>query len=296
MILAALTDYHIDTSTGGHFGNVWILAIVVIAVYCIVVVFMEKINPFAIDQSKPSWVLTGIWSNLLVTACLILFVGVTANTDEEDHVRLRIERLLTEKRYNDAILLTDRYELQDSVALMLRSYALAKEGRLGDLFTYTYDASSDLLFPYQQGEVQTLMFSAEDIYRDLGGVPGKNVAPLQMLQIMERDSTLTPMGHDYLLTAYLLDRRLDDFVAELDTASVSPEMPKSHREALIMYNHMRTSPRITFSMPELDTDYEDFRKALGRKTFSRLSLSEQNALRSTYGDTYWFYYFRVKSR
>ena len=101
-------------------------------------------------------------------------------------------------------------------------------------------------------------------------------------------SKLTKPAYDYLLCGYLLDRRIDVFAANVFRYYPNNnELPKHYREALILYMHQRTNPVVVYSNNLMETDYQDFQD-LENKYKNRAE--RINALRSVYGNTYWFYY------
>ena len=93
---------------------------------------------------------------------------------------------------------------------------------------------------------------------------------------------------DYLLCGYLLDRRIDVFAVNVFRYYPNNnELPKHYREALTLYMHQRTNPVVVYRNNLMETDYQDFQD-LENKYKNRAE--RINALRSVYGNTYWFYY------
>lgn len=98
---------------------------------------------------------------------------------------------------------------------------------------------------------------------------------------------------DYMLTKFLLDKDIDGFAKrirkcyQLDSAYV----PKHFREALVLYTHMRGNPSVVYHDNVMDADFQDY-QALA-KSFAD-SVMRANALRDTYGNTYWYYYQYAK--
>ena len=94
---------------------------------------------------------------------------------------------------------------------------------------------------------------------------------------------------DYLLTACLLDKNLNQFaliVRQLYADICS--LPKHYREALILYTHLRSNPVIIYKDDVLDADFKDFQEL--DKKFSDKNM-QRNAVQQVYGNTYWYYYF-----
>lgn len=94
---------------------------------------------------------------------------------------------------------------------------------------------------------------------------------------------------DYLLTACLLDKNLNQFALIVRQLYADiRSLPKHYREALILYTHLRSNPVIIYKDDVLDTDFKDFQEL--DKKFSDKNM-QRNAVRQVYGNTYWYYYF-----
>ena len=96
-----------------------------------------------------------------------------------------------------------------------------------------------------------------------------------------------PLG-DYMLCAYLLDKRLDDFVKWLPVFyNIKGNLPKHYREALVLYNHLRSKPIINYSNDVMDADFKDYQDMVKNTTKPAV---KQSCVRDSYGKTYWYYY------
>ena len=94
---------------------------------------------------------------------------------------------------------------------------------------------------------------------------------------------------DYLLTACLLDKNLNQFALIVRKLYADiRSLPKHYREALILYTHLRSNPIIIYKDDVLDADFKDFQEL--DKKFSDKNM-QRNAVRQVYGNTYWYYYF-----
>jgi hypothetical protein len=69
----------------------------------------------------------------------------------------------------------------------------------------------------------------------------------------------------------------------------STAIPRHYREALVLYTHIRQHRVLTFHDDVLDADYEDMKKLI-KKYPDRIQ--RESAVRDTYGNTYWYYYYR----
>jgi hypothetical protein len=94
---------------------------------------------------------------------------------------------------------------------------------------------------------------------------------------------------DYELCGYLIDKQLDRFAAALPHYYNIGEqrLPRYYREALVLYNHLRSNPHIVYHNNVLDTDYRDMRELARRYSDPK---ARQMAVFSNYEDTYWYYY------
>ena len=94
---------------------------------------------------------------------------------------------------------------------------------------------------------------------------------------------------DYLLTACLLDKNLNQFALIVRKLYADiRSLPKHYREALILYTHLRSNPIIIYKDDVLDADFKDFQEL--DKKFSDKNM-QRNAVQQVYGNTYWYYYF-----
>ena len=113
---------------------------------------------------------------------------------------------------------------------------------------------------------------------------------MKYLDYQRRHGRMNSMAIDYLLCGYLLDRNIDAFAANVTKyyeVNDSVALPKHYKEALVMYTHLRSNPRVIYNNNVMNTDFEDFQKLEKSVADER---ERQTALRDTYGNTYWYYY------
>ena len=102
------------------------------------------------------------------------------------------------------------------------------------------------------------------------------------------DSLQNPVAADYYLCSLLLDRKLDQFAAVIDTYyPLNDSLPKHYREALVLYKRLRTNPVCIYEDESLEEDYSDFLSISREKALPEV---RKNRLRKAYGKTYWYYY------
>ena len=100
---------------------------------------------------------------------------------------------------------------------------------------------------------------------------------MEYLSLIHHKQKARQPAHDYLLCAYLLDKRLDDFAHEVGKYyKVDSIFPKHYREALILHNHLRSHPVVEYHDNVLDADYKDFKDFLVREKFEYKSFSEES--------------------
>lgn len=208
-----------------------------------------------------------MWVNLLVLT-LMMIVVATAGTDNAVlHYRLKAEAALLRGDTGEALEAGKKSMDTDASLTMLRAYALAKEGRLGDaLFTYAVTGTGKDLLP--SADARLLMLPQQEISRFV--------------------KTHRRAAADYRLCGCLMDGRLDDFARMLPAVySASDSLPLHYREALTLYTHLRSHPSMVYHHAVMDEDYDNM-KQLERNCHSaterHLKVMEQ------FGNTYWYYY------
>ena len=70
------------------------------------------------------------------------------------------------------------------------------------------------------------------------------------------------------------------------------ELPKHYREALILYTHSRSQRQLVYANSAMETDYAEFQKIL--RTKHKTKAEHDNALKSAYFGTYWWYYYKLQ--
>lgn len=229
-----------------------------------------------------------LWVNLISMCGLFLFVGLAGSSNDVFHYRLRIERLLQGGHYAEALEVGGRSVASDSSLTMLRAYALARQGLLGErLFTYPVNGTSAELVPTGSG-AHFVMYPTDSLYRYLGAKPFQDMPATLYLRALQRMPNTSPAVVDYILCGYLVDGDLDRFARELPRChAVNDSLPRHYREALTLYMHQRSNPSLVYHDDVMETDYADL-QALEAQYASeaerRLNVFKQ------YGTTYWWYY------
>lgn len=291
LVLASLTDINIvEDASDSVTGKAWIASIIIF-VLLLAVNRMIKGLPRSVHFSSVSDIFRDLAINVGVIIGMIAMVFGMANTNDIDHEMLRQEVLISKDRYDEVLSPFKKQNFSNDHLTTLRAFALAKTNGIGEhFFEYPVNSNSDALLPSENNPM--LVVPEKQIFKFIGGKPAEGMKARRCLQILKWRNQLSDDARDYLYLAFLLDKDLDGFVNCLAKDSVNVKtLPKHYREALTLYNHLRTQPEIDYSMPEMDTDYDDF-EALKKK--NHVKLLRENALRESYGNTYWYYYFKEK--
>ncbi|MCD8318228.1 MAG: DUF6057 family protein, partial [Paraprevotella sp.] len=201
-----------------------------------------------------------LWGNLLLLALQFGMVGAMADTNDVYHYRLRAEKQLVEGR-NEAVLQVGRKSLQSDRGLTaIRAFALSRCGMMGDeLFEYPQYYGSDGLMPSPSDTAYTYNWASMS-YTYVGGRPGKGIhhATLFFERLMQYPSA-TPAVRDYLLCTYLLDKNLDAFAETLPKYyAVNDSLPLHYKEAVVLYDRLRTNPCVLYNEASVMTNFNDF--------------------------------------
>lgn len=85
-----------------------------------------------------------------------------------------------------------------------------------------------------------------------------------------------------------MDKNLDAFVENITKYyDINDFLPKHYREALTLYVHSHTTPKVIFKNSIMDADFQDYQNMEHDITDTE---ERKNKLRDTYGNTYWYYY------
>ena len=226
--------------------------------------------------------------NMFMMAMMMIGVALIANTNAVFHFGLRAESLLRERRFDKAALVGSRSLETDAHLTMVRMYALSRQGLLGDrLFEYPLVPSSAVMLP-TGGDVTMLMYPTDTLYRYLGAKPREPMPPMDYLRRILRGRQATAAARDYLLCGFLLDKDLDAFAREVGKYYVlNDSLPLYYRQALVLYNHRRSSPVVEYHDDVLDADYADMQQL--EATYKDPS-ERKGKVMENYANSYWYYY------
>ena len=171
---------------------------------------------------------------------------------------------------------------------MLRAYCLSKTHKMGEsLFEYPLIGESQSLLP-NGSSVRILMTPDKDVYRYIGVMSRQQMPVMRYLELITASRKAKKPAGDYLLCGYLLDKKLDKFVVHLPHYyHVDSLLPKHYREALVLYTHSRSNPKLVYHDAVADADYKDYQD-LEKKYPEKMV--RQTKIRDIYGKTYWYYF------
>ena len=288
-ILAMLTDF--DTSQPLSPWRWWaILMPLAAAVWWGVVYFLGELLRYRCSdiRHEEGYLARTLGCNIFILAAMMIGVGLLSNSNDITHYRLRMERKLMHGEYAKALEVGKKSDKSDANLTMLRVFALAHEGRLGDeLFKYPVRGTSASIVP-ELSDGKMLMLSPDSVYRMLGAIPRHGQTTKNYLKAIVKSGQATKAAIEYQLCGMLIDKDLDGFVNLLmKTHKIDDTLPLHYREALILYTHRRSSPKVVYRNTVMDTDYDDMQR-LEAETKSpgerRIQIYKQ------FSGTYWEYF------
>lgn len=230
-----------------------------------------------------------MWINALIMSLLIILVAWMGNSNAVIHYRMKMEHALLDGDFNKALKVGKKSLESDADLTMLRMYALARKGTMGEhLFEYPVTANSSQMLPTDSLSV-LMMYPADSLYQFLGARPAKRMEPMRYLQLLERrDSVLNPAVADYQLCGYLIDRQLDKFASAIGRYyTINDSLPRHYREALTLYTHLKTRPVVVYHQTVMDVDYNNLQEL--EKKYP-LASERKGKVEEQYRGTYWYYY------
>ena len=287
LVLAVLCSVEADFDQHATFGNWKWLAPLVLVAWGLLVWLAKIAQPYETDCRSFS-VLRRVWINLLTAVLMIIGVAAYSNTNAVFHYRTHAEVAMVQGNYDEALRVGSRSLETDSSLVMVRMYALSRQGQLAErLFEYPIVTSSNVMLPTMQ-TVRMLVYPTDSLYRHLGAIPRRAMRPMDYLRAILRSGQAKPAAADYLLCGYLIDCDLDGFVGELPHYyTVNDSLPRYYREALVLYNRLRSHPQIVYHDAVLDVDFTDMRKMMAA---CKHDDERRGKLLENYAGSYWYYY------
>ena len=288
LALAMLTDVHFMGGGAFSLGS-WGWALpVLLLVYALLVwgSFKTKFSEFMAERiASPC---RSLWINLAIVFLLMAMVCLSSNGDKAYHVRIHTEQCLLKGDYDAAMATIRRCDKPDSCLTMLTAYTLSRRGMLADrLFEFPLTGHSAALLP-NGGSTRFEMLQDSTVYLYLGGWFVQKLSARRYFSFLQRHGMLNKAAVDYMLCSFLLDKDLDSFVDNVGKYyTINDSLPKHYKEALLLYTHLHSTPRLVYANDVMNADYQDYQKMESSFGDAR---ERKNELRGTYGNTYWFYY------
>ena len=285
--LAVISNISSNIDSHSPFGSWWWIVPLVIFVWLLVVFFCRNLQTY--DNDTVGHLFSRrVWVNMLLMVLMIIGVVSLANTNAVFHFRAHAETALLRGDINEALNVGHESLESDASLLMLRAYALSRQGRLGErLFHYPITGTSADLLPLG-GHSQSVVYPADSIYRYLGAIPKGKMTTVEYLQLLEKTGKATPAVADYRLCAMLIDRDIDSFACNLPRYyTVNDSLPRHYREALVLYKRLRSTPVVEYHDAVVDVDYNDLKKLESEypdATERKVRVAEK------YYGSYWYYY------
>lgn len=288
LALAMLTDVHFMGGGAFSLGS-WGWALpVLLLVYALLVwgSFKTKFSEFMAERiASPC---RSLWINLAIVFLLMAMVCLSSNGDKAYHVRIHTEQCLLKGDYDAAMATIRRCDKPDSCLTMLTAYTLSRRGMLADrLFEFPLTGHSAALLP-NGGSTRFEMLQDSTVFLYLGGWFVQKLSARRYFSFLQRHGMLNKAAVDYMLCSFLLDKDLDSFVDNVGKYyTINDSLPKHYKEALLLYTHLHSTPRLVYANDVMNADYQDYQKMESSFGDAR---ERKNELRGTYGNTYWFYY------
>lgn len=286
IVLAALTG--IQLQANGYTFGVWPYMLSIgLTLYALIIYILMRIN----IETKSMFHYTQqtiIISNTLIMLVGFLFTGLTSNSSAALHTQLKIERLLSQKQYDEALDVLKQANDNSPSLTMLTAYTLSLKGQLPEkFFTYAVAKGAQNLTP-DSLNTRMAFYPEGRLFQHIGVYTKQRMGAQRYLDYLYRHNLGKRPFTDYYLMALLLDKKIDAFVALLPTLyDVHGPLPTHYREALLLYTHLRTNPSIIFHSNVMDADFQDFQTLESKYLDPKV---RRNAMRDTYGNTYWYYY------
>lgn len=286
IVLAALTG--IQLQANGYTFGVWPYMLSIgLTLYALIIYILMRIN----IETKSMFHYTQqtiIISNTLIMLVGFLFTGLTSNSSAALHTQLKVERLISQKQYDEALDVLKQANDNSPSLTMLTAYTLSLKGQLPEkFFTYAVAKGAQNLTP-DSLNTRMAFYPEGRLFQHIGVYPKQRMGAQRYLDYLYRRNLGKRPFTDYYLMALLLDKKIDAFVALLPTLyDVHGPLPTHYREALLLYTHLRTNPSIIFHSNVMDADFQDFQTLESKYLDPKV---RRNAMRDTYGNTYWYYY------
>lgn len=287
LLLAFITDVDVNIAEGYSMGW-WMLFLPLgLVVAGVLMWYGKQLEPYEPETPTKGLLSRVTWINVAMLSVMFFFVGMCSNHNDVFHYRASAECALADSSYNKALAVGKDAQATDSSLTMIRIYALAMKGELGErLFEYPIVGGADAMFPNRRSTM-FMLYGEDRFYHSLGGHFVQRMNPERYCNFVLKYGMQTPATRDYLLTYYLLKKDLGKFAKTLAKYYDMKNLPKHYKEALVLYNHTTSTPVIKYVNDVMEADYQDFQSIRKQYPHHKEQLFYAH---QTYGKTYWYYY------
>ncbi len=306
LLLSVLVSVNDEALKDFSFGAwLWIFPLALVC-YVVLVKFLSKFDAGTHVQVGET-VATPLWINAAVLLALFLMVGSIGTSNDVLHYELKVERLISEKRYGEALEVGKKSLASSSRLTQLRMYALALCGELCErMFDYPqYNGTVGLLDVADTSAVY-YRIDADDVCTYLGVRCGKGVcstrcylkhADRHLVQCADTLHKMYPHAarlDDYILAYHLLDKNLSDFQMRLKGRTENA-LPRACMEAMLTCREFAAVDSSFVVDAELLSAVDSLTQARyveynGMKNELTDPVERKNRLRRKFGNTYWWYH------
>ena len=291
LVLAYITDVE-QALQHGFSRWTWLLPVLLV-LWGGMVWLAKQMMPFDVEKQPTGLLSRRVWINTLLMALMMLGVAALANTHAVFHFRAHAEVALLHNDFDEALRVGRRSHETDASLTMLRAYALARQGLMGErLFEYPVAGKGKDLMPFADSSSKLLVMKADSLYRCCGAMPVGVKTAKRYFYLLEKDSLATKAVADYRLCGMLIDRKIDEFARTITRYyGIGDALPRHYREALTLYTHLRSQPVAVYKHAVLDEDWADMQKLKSKYPDEK---ERKNRVAERYFGSYWYYYFYGK--
>lgn len=273
--------------------GVFVMMVLLLAIWiCIVVFGLKQRSRKKAGKTANPWGIHALWLFLIM-----LFMGICSGSHDTISYEVKTAQLLLHHEYDKAGKVGQQSLVTSSHLTALRAYALShKDKGLGaKLFAYPLPPTGSESLLLRPSDSLHLLFAPDSLYAYLKTTrPQKGIKASDYFHKAAKSHPISA-ARDYWLCALLLDRDLEQFIAELpryynlsDSSTLSAIIPRYYAEAIVLYNRLTTQNKISYDDQNITANYRDFKEKEKNITNAEC---QRNLLWREYGDTYWWYYF-----
>lgn len=269
----------------------WLLLLLVAALWACVCWVSSQMLPSKSEKASRGLFSRSAWVNALTMVVMMLGLVAFNNNNAVLRYRAHAEVALLEGDDKEALRVGAESLETDAHLTMLRAFALARQGELGEhLFDYPIHSKGADLLPLFDSQSRFLALPADSVLDMLSVLkPKREMSVYGYFRVLDDYHVGTATAADYYLCALLIDRRLDDFARVLKRHyPIDNRLPRHYKEALLLYAHQREHPVVIYKDAVMEEDWNDMQQLMAERS----KRSERNLfMLENYRGSYWYYYF-----